>query len=325
MAMSASTPIVVAVDGGGGALEGAHPADGVVDDRGVPGERLQPGGPVAAVGHDGGHTGVGGQAGPGGGVEVGGEAGEGGLVGLHPRSRPGPSPARTGPSATPGRSTTMVDDRDPIRATCPGSAGSHPGHERAEDRPTGAAAWSQAPVHDDELRPARARILPPAPFRARISGMDGPASDGNAVLMKYGVSMFPTRYSIGPADLARAVEERGFESLFFPEHTHIPTSRRSPWPGGGRPPGGVPGDARPVPGPHRRRRRPPTDCCSGPASASSSSGTRSPRPRRWPPSTSSPAAVSSSAWAGAGTGRRWRTTAPTRPPASPSCGSGSWP
>lgn len=50
--------------------------------------------------------------------------------------------------------------------------------------------------------------------------------------MRYGVSMFPTRYSIGPADLARAVEERGFESLFFPEHTHIPTSRRSPWPGG---------------------------------------------------------------------------------------------
>jgi probable F420-dependent oxidoreductase len=50
--------------------------------------------------------------------------------------------------------------------------------------------------------------------------------------MHFGVSMFPTRYSIGPAELARAVEERGFESLFFPEHTHIPTSRRSPWPGG---------------------------------------------------------------------------------------------
>jgi len=50
--------------------------------------------------------------------------------------------------------------------------------------------------------------------------------------MKFGVTMFPTEYSIGPAELARAVEERGFESLFFPEHTHIPTSRRSPWPGG---------------------------------------------------------------------------------------------
>ena len=50
--------------------------------------------------------------------------------------------------------------------------------------------------------------------------------------MNFGISMFPTRYSVGPAELARAVEERGFESLFFPEHTHIPTSRRSPWPGG---------------------------------------------------------------------------------------------
>jgi len=50
--------------------------------------------------------------------------------------------------------------------------------------------------------------------------------------MKFGVTMFPTDYSIGPAELARATEERGFESLFFPEHTHIPTSRRTPWPAG---------------------------------------------------------------------------------------------
>jgi probable F420-dependent oxidoreductase len=45
--------------------------------------------------------------------------------------------------------------------------------------------------------------------------------------------MFPTDYSIQPVELAKAVEERGLDSLFFPEHTHIPTSRRSPWPGGG--------------------------------------------------------------------------------------------
>jgi probable F420-dependent oxidoreductase len=50
--------------------------------------------------------------------------------------------------------------------------------------------------------------------------------------MKFGAVMFPTDYSIGPAELARALEERGFESLFFPEHTHIPVSRRTPWPGG---------------------------------------------------------------------------------------------
>jgi probable F420-dependent oxidoreductase len=44
--------------------------------------------------------------------------------------------------------------------------------------------------------------------------------------------MFATDYAIRPDELARACEERGFESIWFPEHTHIPTSRRSPWPGG---------------------------------------------------------------------------------------------
>jgi probable F420-dependent oxidoreductase len=49
----------------------------------------------------------------------------------------------------------------------------------------------------------------------------------------FGVAMFPTAYAIAPTELARAVEERGLDSLFFPEHTHIPASRRSPFPGGG--------------------------------------------------------------------------------------------
>ena len=50
--------------------------------------------------------------------------------------------------------------------------------------------------------------------------------------MKYGLSIFPTDYSIEPARLAREAEARGFESLWFPEHSHIPAERRSPWPGG---------------------------------------------------------------------------------------------
>src|SRR2546425_4261340 len=50
--------------------------------------------------------------------------------------------------------------------------------------------------------------------------------------MKIGLTMFSTEYAIGPVELGRAAEERGFESVFFPEHTHIPVSRRSPWPGG---------------------------------------------------------------------------------------------
>ncbi len=50
--------------------------------------------------------------------------------------------------------------------------------------------------------------------------------------MHFGVMMFATDYAMRVDDLARAAEERGFESLWLPEHTHIPVSRRSPWPGG---------------------------------------------------------------------------------------------
>jgi len=51
--------------------------------------------------------------------------------------------------------------------------------------------------------------------------------------MHFGIAMFPTEYAISPDDLASEVEQRGFESIWFPEHTHIPASRRTPWPGGG--------------------------------------------------------------------------------------------
>ena len=50
--------------------------------------------------------------------------------------------------------------------------------------------------------------------------------------MEIGAFMFVTDYSMRPDALARLLEERGFESLWVPEHTHIPASRRSPWPGG---------------------------------------------------------------------------------------------
>jgi probable F420-dependent oxidoreductase len=51
--------------------------------------------------------------------------------------------------------------------------------------------------------------------------------------MKFGVAIFPTEDVPTPAELGRMAEDRGFESLLFPEHTHIPASRESPWPGGG--------------------------------------------------------------------------------------------
>ena len=51
--------------------------------------------------------------------------------------------------------------------------------------------------------------------------------------MHFGASMFFTDYSMTPGELAQALEARGFESVWAPEHSHIPTSRRSPYPGGG--------------------------------------------------------------------------------------------
>jgi probable F420-dependent oxidoreductase len=51
--------------------------------------------------------------------------------------------------------------------------------------------------------------------------------------MDFGAAIFFTDYSMGPAELGRALEERGFESLWAPEHSHIPLSRQSPFPSGG--------------------------------------------------------------------------------------------
>jgi probable F420-dependent oxidoreductase len=51
--------------------------------------------------------------------------------------------------------------------------------------------------------------------------------------MRIGAFYFPTDYGINLAELGRALEDRGFSSLFVPEHTHIPVSRRTPFPGGG--------------------------------------------------------------------------------------------
>ncbi|SDP64357.1 probable F420-dependent oxidoreductase, Rv2161c family [Actinopolyspora xinjiangensis] len=51
--------------------------------------------------------------------------------------------------------------------------------------------------------------------------------------MKFGISTFVTDEGIDPAELGEAAEQRGFDALFLAEHTHIPTSRRTPYPGGG--------------------------------------------------------------------------------------------
>ena len=64
---------------------------------------------------------------------------------------------------------------------------------------------------------------------------DGAVSDGSSgycLAMDLGVTIFLTDKTIGPAELAREVEQRGFSSLWLPEHTHIPVSRRTPPPTG---------------------------------------------------------------------------------------------
>jgi probable F420-dependent oxidoreductase len=55
--------------------------------------------------------------------------------------------------------------------------------------------------------------------------------------MRFGVLTFVTDEGIGPAELGAALEQRGFESLFLAEHTHIPVNTNSPYPSGGPIPG----------------------------------------------------------------------------------------
>ncbi len=50
--------------------------------------------------------------------------------------------------------------------------------------------------------------------------------------MEIGITLFATDRSMSPVELAREAEDRGFDSLYIPEHTHIPTSRRTPPPTG---------------------------------------------------------------------------------------------
>jgi probable F420-dependent oxidoreductase len=51
--------------------------------------------------------------------------------------------------------------------------------------------------------------------------------------MKVGILTFPTEYAMEPAELARLAEEHELESVWVAEHTHIPVSRRTPYPAGG--------------------------------------------------------------------------------------------
>src|SRR5215207_7114428 len=68
-------------------------------------------------------------------------------------------------------------------------------------------------------------------MRGSLAGRPGTARYVPGV--DFGVMMFPTDYAVTPGEIARMAEERGFESLLFPEHTHIPAVRKTDYPGGG--------------------------------------------------------------------------------------------
>lgn len=51
--------------------------------------------------------------------------------------------------------------------------------------------------------------------------------------MLFGTMLYSTDYAMRPDEFAVACEDRGFESVWYPEHTHIPASRRTPFPAGG--------------------------------------------------------------------------------------------
>src|SRR5437660_751074 len=82
-------------------------------------------------------------------------------------------------------------------------------------------------------RPALVRRAAPAESPARLRRLSRGMLSGQGGTMDFGAAIFLTDYSMGPAELGRALEQRGFGSLWAPEHSHIPLSRRSPFPQGG--------------------------------------------------------------------------------------------
>ena len=92
--------------------------------------------------------------------------------------------------------------------------------------------------------------------------------------MRFGVTLFATDRSIGIVELARAVEERGLDSLWVPEHTHIPVSRRTPYPAGVTCPTST-ADASTRSSVSRPRRSPHPHCALAPGFSSSRNAIRS--------------------------------------------------
>src|SRR4051812_3720615 len=116
---------------------------------------------------------------------------------------------------------SSVSSRSSAGRASPASA-SHAGHPRTSS--ASSAPHSRHRMHP--VSPQDGGCAPPAP----PTGSDGVSVTVSPV--QFGVTMFATDQAMRPDELARAAEERGFVSMYVPEHTHIPVSRRTAPPSG---------------------------------------------------------------------------------------------
>jgi len=142
--------------------------------------------------------------------------------------------------------------------------------------------------------------------------------------MRLGVFSYNVEYGARPDELARAAEERGFESFWVGEHTHIPASRQTPYPGG-----------EPLPKPYYHMADPFVSLMAAAAVTSTIKlGTGICLVVEHDPIVLAKS-VATLDWlsngrvlfgiGGAGTARRWRTTGRPSPSGGGSCASGCWP
>ena len=174
-------------------------------------------------------------------------------------------------------------------------------HVRAADaRVHGVSAGPLVDDADDGDRPLRLLVqrLLPRGRRDRPGDDRGHAGRGDrrlrdrwrrraeqALMPSFGLTAFSTDESADPGQIAAAAEAAGFCLLLFPDHTHVPVSRRTPYPGGGDDAGPLPPHARPARRQRLGRLGVASTCASASACAWCRRATRSSSPSRWPAST----------------------------------------
>ena len=146
-----------------------------------------------------------------------------------------------------GRAPSKSATSSPLATASPPERVGSPRRPRRPGRVRARAVELDAEVVDDDRRALAGeleRVGPPEPAPRAGDDDDAPVADpgpvasshrpsaGYRTRVRYGITMFATDLSMSVPELARAAEERGLHSLYVPEHTHIPTSRRTPPPTG---------------------------------------------------------------------------------------------